>query len=150
MEQEQSILVVEDSDEDYFTFQRILRKRALRYPLVRCQKGEEALDFLHQRGKFVQTVSNPGRLPSLILLDLNIIGLDGRAVLADIKQSDKVKQIPVVIYTTSADPRDIDYCYAQGANSYILKIVPFETLGEQIQRIFDYWFRLVRLPEKDR
>lgn len=142
----QPILLVEDSPEDYETTRRAFQKSGLRNSLVRCSDGEEALDYLYQRGRYQDAKQAPR--PGVILLDLNLPGMDGREVLADIKTSDMLKKIPVIVLTTSADERDINSCYQAGANSYVQKPVDLDGFIKAIQRLRDYWFEVVILPRE--
>jgi CheY-like chemotaxis protein len=144
---QQPILVVEDSPEDFETTVRALRKSGLQNPIFHCADGDEALDFLYQRG--VHGQPTPAPRPGIILLDLNLPGTDGREVLATIKHDDRLRQIPVVVLTTSDDARDVAVCYGTGANSYMKKPVGFEAFVQAIQRFKDYWFEVAILP-KDR
>jgi two-component system, response regulator len=141
----QPILLVEDSPEDFETTQRAFRKSGLRNPIFRCSDGEEALDFLFRRGQYAE----PGKAPrpGVILLDLNLPGTDGREVLAEIKADPSLKQIPVVVLTTSADERDVEGCYRAGASSYIQKPVNLDGFMRAIERLNDYWFEVVILPK---
>jgi CheY-like chemotaxis protein len=139
-----SILIVEDSPEDYESTVRALRKAGLRNPIFHCSDGDEALDFLYRRGVHAQPTPVPR--PSLILLDLHLPGIDGREVLTTIKHDDQLCQIPVVMFTTSEDARDIARCYAAGANSYMKKPGGYEALLRAMQRLKDYWFEVVILP----
>jgi CheY-like chemotaxis protein len=139
-----SILLVEDSPEDFEATLRALRQAGLANPIYRCQDGDDALDYLHQRGKYADAATAPR--PGLILLDLNLPGTDGREVLEEIKQSDKFKKLPVLVLTTSTDERDIERCYQMGANSYVKKPVDLEGFMTAIQRLKDYWFGVVILP----
>ena len=77
-------------------------------------------------------------------------GTDGREVLAEIKQDENLKQIPVVVLTTSSDERDIEKCYNAGANSYVLKPVNLDGFMNSIQLLTGYWFEIVILPKQDR
>ena len=86
--------------------------------------------------------------PGIILLDLNLPGTDGREVLAEIKGEHALADIPVVVLTTSADHRDVEACYQAGANSYVQKPVNLDAFMEAIQRLHDYWFDVVILPER--
>lgn len=138
----QPILLVEDSPEDFEATQRAFRRSGLKNPIVRCEDGEEALDYLYRRGRHKDAVR-----PGVILLDLNLPGTDGRQVLAEIKQDDTLKQIPVVVLTTSADERDISACYSAGANSYIQKPVDIDGFVKAIERLNGYWFEVVILPK---
>lgn len=140
----QPILLVEDSPEDFEATRRALHKSGLRNPIYRCSDGDEALDFLHRRGEFSDSSKAPR--PGIILLDLNLPGTDGREVLADIKSDDRLKQIPVIVLTTSNDDRDVEACYKSGANSYIQKPVDMDGFIKAIERLNDFWFEVVILP----
>lgn len=141
----QLILIVDDSDEDFYSAVRALKKAGLANPIQRCIDGDDALDFLFHRGQYADAVRP--QMPSMILLDLNLPGRNGVQVLQQIKGSDHLKAIPVIVLTTSADPRDIDTCYNQGANSYIQKPVDFPGFVAAIQRLRDYWFEVALLPK---
>jgi CheY-like chemotaxis protein len=141
----QPILLVEDSPEDYEATVRAFRKSGLKNPIHRCEDGEEALDYLFRRGRYADPVSSP--CPGVILLDLNLPGTDGRQVLAEIKEDERLKKIPVVVLTTSVDERDIDACYRAGANSYIQKPVDVDGFVKAIERLNGWWFEVVILPK---
>jgi CheY-like chemotaxis protein len=140
------LLIVEDSDEDFEAFLRFLNRSGLVIPVERCVTGEQALAFLDR----THVDDNPESVPrpGMILLDLNLPGIDGREVLRRTKENDNLKTIPVVVFTTSNNPRDIETCYQQGANSYIIKPIDFNQLKRNIQTILDYWFDVNTLPEK--
>lgn len=148
LERPQLILVVEDSDDDFFATERAFRKANLLNPVQRCATGDEALDFLYQRGEYAHRAGKAN--PSLILLDLNLPGLDGRAVLRTIKSDPKLHKIPVVVLTTSAAERDIAQCYDDGANSYVHKPVDMMRFVEAIIRLKEYWFEVSILPKGSR
>lgn len=138
------MLVVEDSDEDFAALNRIIeRTSTVQVPAMRCTDGDDALDFLYQRGAYADRASN---LPALILLDLNLPGTDGREVLTQIKQDERLREIPVVILTTSSNPKDIQACYQSGVNSYLLKPTDIEQFKVSIRLFMDYWFTRVVLP----
>lgn len=138
----QPILLVEDSPEDFETTQRAFRRSGLKNPIFRCADGDEALDFLFRRGRHADAPQ-----PGVILLDLNLPGTDGREVLSEIKADPELKQIPVIVLTTSSDDRDVAACYKAGANSYIQKPVDLEGFMQAIERLNDYWFEVVILPK---
>jgi len=146
VESARPILVVEDSPEDYETTLRAFRRAGLRNRMLRCATGDEALDFLHRRGRYVDPAESPR--PAIILLDLNLPGTDGRDVLQEIKGQDELAPIPVVVLTTSADSRDVEACYAAGANSYVQKPVDLDAFMDAIRRLSDYWFDVVILPRE--
>jgi two-component system, response regulator len=138
------ILLVEDSPEDSEATFRAFKKIGLANPVYHCEDGDETLDFLFQRGKYAEPGHSPR--PCVILLDLNLPGTDGREVLAEIKQDEGLRTIPVLVLTTSTDKRDIENCYQMGANSYIKKPVDLDGFVRAIQRMNDYWFGVVVLP----
>jgi two-component system, response regulator len=142
----QPILFVEDSEDDYEAAVRAFGKANLHNPISWCRSGHEALDFLGHKGEYTDPAKAPR--PGLILLDLNMPGLDGRKTLQMIKQDSSLKDIPVIILTTSADQRDINHCYQIGANTYIQKPVSFDGLIDAIKRLKEYWFEVAILPRK--
>jgi CheY-like chemotaxis protein len=123
------LLVIEDSNEDFEAFQRFLR---------------QSLAFLYHTDRYTDPESAPR--PGLILLDLNLPGTDGREVLRQIKQDDALKSVPVVIFTTSNNPKDIEACYRQGVNGYMIKPMDFKLLKRSIQTLLDFWFDVAILP----
>lgn len=146
MAKEAAILIVEDSDEDFYATNRALTTSGVANSIHRCIDGEQALDYLFQRGAY--NSFNAPR-PNIILLDLNMPRINGKAVLHEIKASSNVCNIPVVIFTTSTDDMDIDQCYKLGANSYIQKPISLEKFVESIRMLKEYWFEIVILPKKD-
>ncbi|MFD2785276.1 response regulator [Hymenobacter rubripertinctus] len=135
------ILVIEDSTEDFTALGRAFRKHALQNPVLRCEDGEQALDYLQGRA-----VGWPRLLPAIILLDLNMPGLDGFDVLSVIKQDGSLQSIPVVIFTTSSNDQDIAACYRLGANSYLTKPIGYAELEEKVRLIVHYWLEASELP----
>ena len=140
-----TLLVIEDSDEDFEALNRIMRKSCrFEVPTLRCVDGDDALDFLHREGCYADRPSTEA--PGLILLDLNLPGTDGREVLSHIKQDEQLKTIPVVVMTTSSNPKDIEECYRSGVNSYMLKPTNIEQLKTSIRLFIDYWYKVVVMP----
>jgi two-component system, response regulator len=139
-----TILLVEDNIDDYDAAIRSFKAAHLDNPVHWSSTGRDALDYLKSEGSYAQ---NPNReLPGLILLDLNMPGLDGRAVLESAKQDSKIKKIPIIILTTSSDERDVIKCYELGASTYIQKPVSFDGLINAVTRLKDYWFGIAILP----
>ncbi|MDG9667999.1 response regulator [Hahella sp. CR1] len=136
------ILVVEDSMDDYAAMQRAFAKAGLINPIVHCQLGEEALDYLFARNRF----EDRGELPALILLDLNLPGIDGFEVLKQVKSDPELRRIPVIVLTTSSDERDIARCYLSGANTYVCKPVDLSGLIRAVGELKQYWFEIAVLP----
>jgi len=136
----QIILIVEDSEDDFDATKRAFNKANLYNTIDHVYSGEEAIAYLQSPHVI---------LPGIILLDLNMPGLDGRKTLDVIKQDKKLKKIPVVVLTTSNDERDIKACYDLGANTYIQKPVDFDGLIKAMTRLKEYWFEIAILPKGD-
>src|SRR4051812_37258991 len=132
----QPILIVEDSEDDFEATIRAFKRANLKNPVEWASSGQQALDML----------ATMAVKPGLILLDLNMPGLDGRKTLEAIKSNAHWRKIPVVILTTSDDERDIEGCYALGANTYVQKPVDLDGLFAAIQRLKEYWFEIAILP----
>ncbi len=141
---QQPLLIIEDSDEDFEALERMIIKAQISNPIYRCEDGEEALDFLFHEGEYEDESLSPR--PSLIVLDLNLPGTDGREVLAELKQHQDLQTIPVVIFSTSSNPKDIDACYRQGISGYIVKPMDTQRLNQLVQTFLEYWFNVVELP----
>jgi two-component system response regulator len=141
----QLILIVEDNDDDYIATMRAFKKANLVNPVWRCTNGDQALDYLLRRGEFSVAVTAPR--PNIILLDLNLPGTDGRSVLHTIKATPEIKNIPVIVLTTSNAEQDIEQCYAAGANSYVQKPVDFEGFVKAIGQLSEYWLEVSILPK---
>jgi CheY-like chemotaxis protein len=139
------LLIVEDSPEDYEATVRALNKSGFDSPLMRCEDGDEALNFLYRRGRFSAPELAPR--PSMILLDLNLPGTDGRQVLATLKSDSDLKSIPVLVFSGSKHEDDVSGCYESGANSYIPKPLDMSDLHETMCCIKDFWFDTAMLPE---
>jgi CheY-like chemotaxis protein len=139
------LLVVEDSDEDFEAMHRFLRLSPVVIPFQRCINGEQALAFLYRTGSFVDPLLAPR--PSLIVLDLNLPKTDGREVLKRIKQNDSLQTIPVVIFTTSNNPKDMEFCYRYRVKNYIVKPIDFRQLKQNMQTLIDYWLEVTILTQ---
>ena len=139
-----TILLVEDNTDDYDATIRSFKAAHLDNPIQWCQTGKEALDYLRHEGTYAQGPRS--ETPALMLLDLNMPGLDGRKVLAIVKQDPALKKIPIVILTSSSDNRDVTQCYELSASTYIQKPVEFDGLIRAVTRIKDYWFGVALLP----
>jgi CheY-like chemotaxis protein len=137
------ILLVEDNPADVeLTRQGFLVGR-LANRLHVTTNGDDAIDFLHRRGQYQDAPR-----PDLILLDLNLPGKDGRDVLADVKGDESLKDIPIIVLTTSTDEEDILRSYRLHANAYIAKPVDFSQFVDAVKMVAQYWFTLVKLPPK--
>ncbi|MGK7909645.1 MAG: response regulator [Synechococcus sp.] len=140
-----TILMADDDEEDCMLALDALEETCLANSLTTVSDGEELLDYLKQRGRFSNPASAPR--PQLILLDLNMPKKDGREALQDIKADPNLRQIPVVVMTTSSADEDVIRSYDLGANSYITKPVTFDGLVEVMKRLDAYW-SIVTLPRK--
>jgi CheY-like chemotaxis protein len=139
------LLIVEDSDTDYAMTMRSLRDSSIQRDIVRCVHGEDALDYLFGRGEYA---GQPPRHPAVILLDLNLPGTNGREVLREVKQDPLLKMIPVIVFSTSSSPTDIETSYQHGANSYIVKPISFTLFAHAMKTFDDYWLQVVTLPHR--
>ena len=142
----QTILVVEDSDDDYdATVRALIKGTNLKNPIHRCEDGQETLDYLFRRNRYAKPGAAPR--PGIILLDLNMPGIDGRKVLQEIKGDPQLRSIPTIIMTNSDDQRDINACYDMGANSYVRKPLNWAGFLEAVTRLKEYWFEIAVLPK---
>ncbi|MDN5275413.1 MAG: response regulator [Candidatus Saccharibacteria bacterium] len=138
------ILMADDDDDDYVLTEKALRESKLLNTLIRVQDGEELLDYLNAEGSYAgQQTLRPG----VILLDLNMPRKDGREALKDIKSNENLRDIPVVVFTTSKAEEDIYRSYKLGVNSFITKPVTFDNLITVMQALGKYWFEIVELPK---
>jgi len=140
-----SILVAEDDPDDRLLMEEALEENRLANNLHFVEDGEQLMDYLHHRGQY----SDPGQAPrpSLILLDLNMPRKDGREALQEIKTDPKLRQIPIVIMTTSKAEEDILRTYDLGVSSFISKPVTFQSMVEIMKMLGRYWFEIVDLPD---
>lgn len=136
-----SILLVEDNPDDITITKRAFEKGKIKNELNVVKSGEEALNFLCQKGEY-----KGASIPGLILLDLNLPGVSGYEVLEKIKENEKLRRIPVIILTVSNHEKDIMKTYDLGANNYITKPVEFRDFIEVAIAITDYWLRISRIP----
>lgn len=134
------ILVLEDSDEDFATVQDAARHAELPHPIVRASSGDECLRLLRPH------TQNREVAPLLVLLDLNTSGDDGRDTLYQIRQNGALKTLPLIVLSASKNPRDLQFCYASGANAYHVKPVEHAQHLQLLQRIFAYWLGCVVHP----
>jgi len=133
----QIILLVEDNPDDVELTMRVLNTHHIANEVLVARDGVEALEILYGTpGK------SPGRLPSVVLLDLNLPKLDGLEVLRRIRAEPTTTRLPVVIMTTSREERDIIASYELGANSYVQKPVGFEAFAEAVRFLGLYWLLL--------
>lgn len=141
-----SILVADDDADDRMMIQDALRENHLSNDLRFVEDGEELMDLLFNRGKYLDQTKNP--LPELILLDLTTPKKDGREALVEIKTHSALRGLPVVVLTTSKAEEDIFRTYNLGVNSFITKPGTFNALVALTKDLGRYWFEIVELPSR--
>lgn len=144
-EQSSTILLVEDNDHDVFAVQRALEKSGVRNPLIHFKTGEDLFDFLSSQGRL--SAAEKHVVPALILLDLNLPSMTGYEVLNELKSRKRLRRIPVIVFSSSNDERDIQACFEAGANSYVVKPMTFSGLIKAIAELYGYWFEIAVLPK---
>ena len=137
------VLLVEDSPGDARLTQEAFRAAGDAMRLHIVADGVEAMAFLRQQGIHAESPR-----PDLILLDLNLPRMDGRQVLAQVKEDDSLKLIPTVILTTSSSDEDILKSYSLQANCYLSKPVELDAFDDLVRSINDFWLTKVRLPHQ--
>ena len=130
-------LLVEDSDEDADTVAEAFRRCGIPGRLQRVSNGDDCLTLLRRAA---------APLPALVLMDLSTPGTDGRDALRQIKEDIKLKIVPVVITTASANTRDLEFCYSVGANAYHVKPVSHPQHLDAMTTVLQYWLGAVTLP----
>jgi len=135
------ILLVEDNEGDVLLTKEAFKELSIQAKLSVVNNGGEALLFLKKEGLFATAES-----PQLILLDINMPGLNGIEVLDFIKNDLTLRQIPVVMLTTSASASDIRTCYEKSANCFITKPLEFDKFVDVIKSIEQFWFTVAHLP----
>jgi CheY-like chemotaxis protein len=140
-----AILLVEDNPDHEELVRRALEERAAPVALKVVRHGEEALDYLFRRGAWSEPRQSPR--PRLILLDLRLPRVDGLQVLAVVKSTPPLRDIPVVILTTSDSEQDMAGAYARHANSYLVKPVDHQRFADLVASVESYWLDLNRQPE---
>ncbi len=141
------ILLADDDEEDRMLLCDALAESRLSNDIYCVTDGEDLMDYLHHRGKYTPPAEAPR--PSLILLDLNMPKKDGREALREIKSDPNLRQISVVVMTTSKADEDIFQSYDSGASSFISKPVTFEGLVDLVKALGRYWFEIVDLPQQE-
>lgn len=141
------ILLADDDEEDRMLACDALTESRLSNEIYCVTDGEDLMDYLHRRGKYVPPAAAPR--PGIILLDLNMPKKDGREALREIKSDPNLRQIPVVVMTTSKAHEDIFHSYDSGASSFVSKPVTFEGLIDVMKGLGRYWFEIIDLPQQE-
>jgi CheY-like chemotaxis protein len=135
------VLLVEDNPGDADLTRDTLESGQLRLEIEIVVDGEQAIDYLMQRGRHAAAA-----VPDLIVLDLNLPRRGGAQVLAEIKRHEQLRTIPIVILTSSDAPKDIAQSYKLGANCYVTKPVDLTAFISTVQSIESFWLSVVKLP----
>jgi len=135
-----SIMIAEDDLADIHLIQSLLEKSPYLEKIEVVKNGQELMDNLNL------VKDNLSLHPDLILLDLNMPKKSGRQVLSEMKLDPLFKKIPIIVFTSSDDEKDILDCYTLHANSYIRKPIDLNDMSDTLQHIEDYWFKTVSLP----
>lgn len=135
------ILLVEDNPGDAFLTREALREGRFAHRLSVVEDGEEAMHFLRKQGKYEDAPR-----PDLILLDLNLPKMDGRELLAEIKEDTQLRHIPVIVLTTSDARQDVWGAYKLHANCYLTKPIEMDDFLQKVRSVEDFWLTVVKLP----
>ena len=135
------VLLVDDNPADIDLMREVLGGCKHHYHVNAVHDGEEAISFLHRRGKYSEAPC-----PDLVILDLNLPRKDGREVLKEMKSDSLFYKIPIVVFTTSQASSDISSCYSLGANCYIQKPVDFDQFRNTVKSVGLYWLLINQAP----
>jgi CheY-like chemotaxis protein len=135
------ILLIEDNDGDILLTTDAFEESRITNKISVVKDGKEAINFLNQTGKYTKS-----ELPDLILLDVNLPKKNGHEVLQIIKTTEHLKQIPVIMLTTSSSEKDIEKAYKCFANCYITKPIDVNDFIKAVTKIEDFWINIVTLP----
>lgn len=134
------ILLIEDNEGDILLTKEAFEECKVKSEISVAKNGQEALDFLFQRGEFSKV-----KKPDIILLDINIPIFNGHEVLKQIKTDSNLKKIPVIMLTTSSNQKDLDEAYANHCNSYVKKPLDISEFLDAILKIEEFWLELTTL-----
>ncbi len=137
-----NIVLVEDDDGHATLVEKNLRRAGIANNFTRLPDGQEAVDYLFAAGKFADRPSLEG---TVVLLDLRMPRMGGIEVLERVKADPKTAKVPIIVLTTTDDPREIERCYELGCNIYITKPVEYEGFIEAIRRL-GFFLQVVKLP----
>ncbi len=139
-----TIIMAEDDEDDRMMIREALKDAGVHVTVHCVENGEELLAFLQKR--VTDGANREKSPPAFILLDLNMPKLDGRKTLRMIRQSEHLKKIPIIVFTTSSAHEDIAQSYESGANSFILKPSSYVSMVDIMKTLKSYWLDTVSLP----
>ena len=142
------VLLVEDSDDDAMIVRKAFEKADIPNPLYVVRDGEAAIAYLSGTGKYAVTDEYP--LPALVLLDLNLPGMDGFEVLTWIRHTPGLSAMRVVVVTCSDAIKDVNRAYSLGANSFVVKEIDFENTVKLARLLEEHWLREAKVPSASR
>ncbi|MFG1954484.1 response regulator [Micromonospora sp. NPDC048830] len=137
------ILVVDDDPGDVLMIEEALADSDIDKVIDVVGDGQEAMEFLHRRGRHTDA-----QRPDVILLDLNMPRMDGRQVLGEVKQDEDLRTIPIVVLTTSNADTDVVGSYTLQANAYVTKPIDLDDFNDVVRRIDEFFGRVVVLPKR--
>jgi len=143
MKKEVTILLAEDDEGHSTLITKNLKRAGIENEMIIFKDGEETLDFLFQRGDGKVRKSNH---PYLLLLDIRMPKIDGIEVLKQIKEDDELKKMPVIMITTTDDPREIEKCHLLGCSNYVTKPIDYEKFVDSIKQL-GLFLLVVEIPE---
>lgn len=138
------ILVAENEENHRFILRRVFRTVGLDVRLQFVNDGQEMLDYLERTGAYAADGMAPW--PDLVLVDLHMPRLGGMAALKAMRQNERLRMLPVVIFSSSDQPHHVDEAYASGANAYLVKVGDFDQLVAHLRGMVEFWLQTVRLP----
>lgn len=141
-QQHVTIVMVEDDEGHARLIEKNLRRAGIMNELVHLDTGSKALDYFFKSSNELITQS----LPLLILLDLNLPEVDGFEILKRLKADDRTKHVPIIVLTTTDNPKEIQRCYDLGCNVYIIKPVEYDSFADSIRKL-GLLLAVVRVPE---
>jgi CheY-like chemotaxis protein len=139
------ILLAEDDEGHALLIKRNLMRAGIANEVVHVTNGQDALDFVHRKGNYA---SRPADGALLLVLDINMPCLDGIQVLQQLKASESTAKTPVIMLTTTDDPREIERCYEIGCSIYVTKPVEYEQFVEAVKRL-GLFLQVVRVPSEN-
>lgn len=142
---EYDILIVEDNYNDAELILRALKKMNLDKRAMLIKDGAETLDFIFSRGKYEGKI-NINTL-KVIYLDIKLPKVDGLTILKKLKKEQKASKIPVVMFSSSSETKDVEEALKLGANSYVVKPLKFKEFTQTVQKMSDYWVNINRIIE---
>jgi CheY-like chemotaxis protein len=136
------VLLAEDDEGHATLVQRNLKRAGISNQIAHVQDGQQALDFARCEGSFAE---RPRNGPLLVLLDINMPRIDGVEVLRQLKADKRTERLPVIMLTTTDDPREIERCYGLGCSVYITKPVEYDSFVEAVKRL-GLFLQVVQIP----